>query len=266
MIRRAALVFCVVAAFEAGCTAGGHRQAPDTPLASATSSDAKVAWAVAGEWRDSAAKARDVYRHPRETLAFFGLRDDMHVVEIVPGSGWYTAILAPVLAEHGKLTITSAFDGMQNHADLYGKVVVSSPPGSKEILLGPNDSADLVLTFRNMHNWVGRDGQVDVVLGRVFKVLKRGGTFGLVDHRSRSDAEPPGSGGYLREDWVIAKVESAGLHFVAKSAINSNPKDTKDYPRGVWTLPPTYVLGDVDRAKYETIGESDRMTLKFIKP
>jgi len=123
----------------------------------------------------------------------------------------------------------------------------------------------MVLTFRNMHNWVG-DHSEQEVLARVFAVLKPGGILGLVDHRAKADAVPPGAGGYLREDWVIAKVEKAGLRFVAKSEINANPRDTTDHLKGVWTLPPTYALGDVDRAKYEAIGESDRMTLKFVKP
>jgi predicted methyltransferase len=185
----------------------------------------------------------------------------MHVVEMSPGSGWYTAILAPVLAPRGQLTITSRVDDLAKRPDVFGRVELTSP-----LRLGAASSADMVLTFRNMHNWVGEHGEEQEVLARVFAVLKPGGTLGLVDHRAKADAVPPGAGGYLRADWVIAQVEKAGLRFVAKSEINANPKDTRDHPKGVWTLPPTYALGDADRAKYEAIGESDRMTLKFVKP
>ncbi len=221
---------------------------------------AKIARALAGDWRGAEARERDVYRHPRETLAFFGLKDAMLVVEISPGSGWYTAILAPVLAPRGRLTVTSGFDELAKHPEIFGQVVVTSPSQ-----FGANGSADMVLTFRNMHNWVG-DHREQEVLARVFAVLKTGGILGLVDHRAKADAVPPGAGGYLREDWVIAQVEKAGLRFVARSEINANPRDTTDHPKGVWALPPSYALGDVDRAKYEAIGESNRMTLKFVKP
>jgi predicted methyltransferase len=222
---------------------------------------ARVAQATAGEWRSAEARRRDIYRHPKETLLFFGLKDDMHVVEMSPGSGWYTAILAPALAPRGQLTVTSRFDALAKRPDIFGHVELTSP-----LQLGAAGSADMVLTFRNMHNWVGEHGEEQEVLARVFATLKPGGILGLVDHRAKADAAPPGAGGYLREDWVIAQVEKSGLRFVAKSEINANPKDTTDHPKGVWTLPPTYALGDADRAKYEAIGESDRMTLKFVKP
>jgi predicted methyltransferase len=246
----------------AACSCGGSSVAAHAANSAVLDDDiqGKIARALAGDWRGAAARQRDVYRHPKETLAFFGLKRDMHVVEISPGTGWYTAVLAPVLAPSGQLTVTGRFDELAKRPDIFGRVEVTSPSQ-----FGADGSADMVLTFRNMHNWV-RDHSEQEVLARVFAVLKPGGIFGLVDHRAKADAVPPGAGGYLREDWVIAQVEKAGLRFVAKSEINANPRDTTDHPKGVWTLPPTYALGGVDRAKYEAIGESDRMTLRFVKP
>jgi len=258
--RRWAALLCVSAIAACGC--GGPSVAARPANSSPLGDDIQgtVERALAGEWRGAEARQRDVYRHPKETLAFFGLKDAMHVVEISPGSGWYTAILAPVLAPSGRVTVTSGFDELAKHPEIFGHVEVTSSSQ-----FGADGSADMVLTFRNMHNWVGAHSEQEV-LARVFAVLKPGGILGLVDHRAKADAVPPGAGGYLREDWVIAQVEKAGLRFVAKSEINANPRDTTDHPKGVWTLPPTYALGDVDRAKYEAIGESDRMTLKFVKP
>ena len=247
----------------AGSACGGPSVAAHSASTAPMGGDveSKVAQALAGEWRGVEARQRDVYRHPKETLAFFGLKDDMHVVEMSPGSGWYTAILAPVLAARGRLSVTSRFDELAKRPDIFGRVEVTSP-----MQLGAAGSADMVLTFRNLHNWVGEHGEEQDVLARVFAVLKPGGIFGLVDHRAKADAVPPGAAGYLREDWVIGNVEKAGFRFLAKSEINANPRDTKDYPKGVWTLPPSYALGTTDRAKYQAIGESDRMTLKFVKP
>jgi len=247
-------------------------------LAQAASIDA----ALAGDWRSDKNKARDQYRHPKETLAFFGLKPNQTVIELYPGGGWYTEILAPYLKEHGqyyaaiikpnkpegeeainKTGLRAKFAADPTH---YGaaKVVEFVP---KSAVLGPPASADLVLTFRNVHNMTD-DGVAEPIFKAMFDVLKPGGTLGVVDHRAK-----PGTTlaqnketGYLPEDVVIKLATDAGFKLAARSEINANPKDTKDYPKGVWTLPPTLTLKDVDRDKYLAIGESDRMTLKFVKP
>ncbi|MEZ4365202.1 MAG: hypothetical protein R2939_02805 [Kofleriaceae bacterium] len=226
---------------------------------------------------------RDRYRHPAETLAFFGVRPDSHVVEFGGGGGWYTELLAPLLARTGTLAVTgadpkgpadqmstvygqrlAAFLGKSPSA--YGKVVhvVLDPAAPK---LGPDGSADVVLAIREMHNWLRR-GQLDANLQAALAVLKPGGTFGVVQHRAKADAagEVTGEQGYLPEAWVIERVTAAGFQLAEKSELNANPADTADYPKGVWTLPPNLREGDTDRARYVAIGESDRMTLRFTKP
>jgi predicted methyltransferase len=205
----------------------------------------------------------------------------MTVVELFPGRGWYTAVLAPVLAEHGKLVLPIAdpngpADGegvkyakaiterMQSAPDVFGKTETRiQPTGTFD--LGPSDSADMVVTFRSLHNISAE--QLSTLLACVHDVLKAGGVFGVEDHRGRPDADPAKGAdtGYLPEDWVISTIEAKGFKLVGKSEINANPRDTKDYPEGVWTLPPTLALKDQDREKYLAIGESDRMTLRFVK-
>jgi len=237
---------------------------------------------IAGPQRSEQNRARDPYRHPLETLAFFGLRDDMRVVEIWPGgAGWWTEILAPYLAERGLLDEAlpdpAASDEARNgdaafvaklaaSPAIYGKVVVTTLDTGKEEI-APAGSADLVLTFRNLHDWVPR-GTAEAHLAAMYRALKPGGILGIEDHRAANDRpqDPQAKSGYLREDYTIALVERAGFKFVAKSEVNANPKDTKDYPAGVWTLPPTLRLKDQDRDKYVAIGESDRYTMKFVKP
>jgi len=236
---------------------------------------------IAGPQRSQANRVRDPYRHPKETLQFFGLRDDMTVVEIWPGGGmWWTEILAPYLAEHGKLyealpnpqsdearNGNAAFAAKTAAApQLYGKIVITSLDGDKE-RIAPDNSADLVLTFRNLHDWVP-NGSAEAALRAMYRALKPGGVLGIEDHRAASDQpqDPAVKSGYLREDYTIALVEHVGFKFVAKSEVNANPKDTKDYSAGVWTLPPTLRLKDQDRDKYVAIGESDRYTMKFVKP
>ena len=243
--------------------------------------DAALTQATKGSWREPANAARDQYRHPRETLEFFGLKPDMTVVQLWPGTGWYTEILAPVLKDHGQLIDAAVPPRGENESDntvrylaklkkdpvVYSKVKVVdfSPPA--KIDLGPEGSADMVLTFRNLHNWQGR-GQLDNVFQTAFKVLKHGGVFGVCEHRAAAGktVDQTYDSGYMPVDYVIQEARKAGFTLAAQSEINANPKDTKDYPKGVWTLPPTYTLGDKDRAKYAAIGESDRMTLKFVKP
>lgn len=264
---------CVLAAVLAGCA---HRTSGN--------SSAQIDQAIAGAHRPDANRARDVYRHPRETLLFFGLRPDMTVVEIWPGAGWYTEILAPVLRERGK------YYGAHFHVDeksprymgpsrqgyekllggrpeIYDKVAVTAFNAPEQPAIAPKGSADLVLTFRNVHNWTAAKND-EASFRAFYDALKPGGVLGVVEHRAKEGAslEQMIKTGYMTEAYVISLAEQAGFKFAARAEINANPKDTRDHPRGVWTLPPTFRLGDQDRAKYAKIGESDRMTLKFVKP
>jgi predicted methyltransferase len=229
--------------------------------------------AIAGPQRSESNQARDRYRHPLETLTFFGLKPDMTVVEISPGAGWYTEILAPFLKDHGKLYEAvgggpgaEAFeDKLKADPALYGKVIVTvlEPPTETEI--APAGSADMVLSFRNVHDWIPR-GNADDYFKVFYRALKPGGILGITDHRAdpSQPQDPKATNGYVRQDYMIELAEKAGFTLVAQSEINANPKDKRDHP--VWNLPPTLRLKQKDRAKYLAIGESDRMTLKFIKP
>jgi len=244
--------------------------------------DPAVKAAVAAPTRTDTERARDKYRHPGETLAFFGLKPDMHVVELVPGGGWYTAILAPYLHDKGALTITmgdpngppdkeSTKQAQEMQKRLAGMPqfdkVTTVPWDPQNLNLGPDGSADMVVTFRNVHNWIS-GGTAPNVFASIAKVLKPGGVLGVEDHRAANDQSPKQveDSGYVSEAQVIALAKAAGLELEARSEINANPKDTKDYPKGVWTLPPTFANKDVDHDKYAAIGESDRMTLRFRKP
>jgi predicted methyltransferase len=253
---------------------------PEPPV-STPATDAKLKAAVAGPQRLAKEAARDKYLHPIETLEFFGLRDDATVVELTPYKGQWTAVLASVLAEKGhlRLAIDRITEGPKTQESLaeriakdeahFGKVeTVMTNWARCDTTLGPDGSADMVLSFRNMHDWMGLEVADRVVLA-AHRVLKPGGIFALTDHRAKPGAatdpdslSDPG-GAYVPEDFMIAFVEKAGFRLVGKSEINANPKDTKDYPEGALTLPPWYALGDKDRAKYTAIGESDCMTLKF---
>lgn len=226
---------------------------------------------------------RDAARHPLETLVFFGVTPSSTVVELGAGGGWYTELLAPLVANQGKLIVAGADANgpatemskvygtrldlfLAKSPELFGKVervTISSPDA---IQLGAAGSADLVIAMREMHGWQRR-GQTSQYLAAAHAVLKDGGTFGVVAHRAAEGAkvEDVVEKGYLPEAWVIEQVEAAGFKLVEKSEINANAKDTKDYEKGVWTLAPNFREGDKDRAKYEAIGESDRMTLKFQK-
>jgi len=263
-------------------SAGPAAPAASPPAARTDAHDALVA-ALPGAQRTDRERARDVYRHPVETLEFFGLTQETKVLEVSPGGGWYTAILAPVLKDKGELTVTSADpngppkdEGTENaraiaarfaaKPDVFGKVqtVIVGP----DTPLGPDGSKDMVVVFRSVHNWVA-DGRLAAALGKIHRVLKPGGVLGVEAHRAnpggKTDAKTADESGYLPEAFVIQSIEAAGFKLAARSEINANPKDTKDYPRGVWTLPPSLSLKDQDRAKYVAIGESDRMTLKFVK-
>ena len=269
---------------------GGSAPLPSAPSASAdapvvdAATDAKLRAAIASGDRPSEEVARDKWRHPLETLEFFGLRQDMTILELWPGGGWYTSILAPLVAEKGKLVVTNMDPNgppdehstqmakqyaarLASKPNEFGRVEVRMIHPPADIALGADASVDAVLTFRNFHNWV-RDGIADKVLSESFRVLKPGGVFGVEEHRAAASADPSKAGdtGYVPEAFVIDRAQKAGFRFEGRSEINANPKDTKDWPNGVWTLPPVLRQGDKDRAKYEAVGESDRMTLRFRKP
>jgi predicted methyltransferase len=244
--------------------------------------DPRLVAAVNSEFRPAADRARDPYRHPLQTLTFFGIKPTMTVVELWPFGGWYTAILAPYLHDRGTLYAaamdpdsSAAEDKRYNselaamltaHPDVYGKVQVTVLAPHK-MQIAPDGTADMVVTFRNIHNWVWA-GIEKEVLAAAFRALKPGGILGVEEHRSNDPQFIPRNPevGYVGEQHAIELIQSAGFRLVGQSNVNRNPKDTKDYPNNVWSLPPTYADGDKDRARYAAIGESDRFTLKFIKP
>lgn len=235
--------------------------------------------AVSGDHRSAKNKARDQYRHPIETLGFFGFKPAMTVVEITPGGGWYTEILAPALKGKGKLYGAHYPDtGEDNYYsnsrkklekklasnDVFSEVILTDFVPRKPSELAPKGSADLVLTFRNLHNW--KDAGVEQVFKDAFNALKPGGVLGVVEHRLPAGVAPEKAVGYVSEASTIKQAKAAGFRFAGASEVNANPKDMAQYPKGVWTLPPSLALGETDKAKYLAIGESDRMTLKFVKP
>ncbi|MBE9205549.1 class I SAM-dependent methyltransferase [Nostoc sp. LEGE 06077] len=242
---------------------------------------------ISSSHRSRANRERDKFRHPAQTLEFFGLRPNMTVVELWPGNGWYTEILAPYLAPKGQLRVTNfapnnsdvasvvfqqklalAFQQkLEANPEVFGKVKVVEITPPNKLTLAPDNSVDMVVTFRNIHNWVSA-GYAEQVYAAAYKALKPGGILGVEEHRGKPgiSLEESIKTGYMSEDGVIAAVEKAGFKFVGKSEINANPQDTKDYPAGVWALPPTLRQGQKDRQRFLSIGESDRMTLKFIKP
>ena len=244
----------------------------------------RVAMGAQGDHRSESNKARNQYRHPVKTLEFFGIKDGMTVMEIWPGGGWYTEILAPAMRDHGKLIIATwdakvegqpAYryelpkkmqETFANNPGVYDQVTFEyfSPPGSTS--LGEADSIDVVVTFRNTHGWVG-GGVAQDIFNEFARVLKPGGTLGVVQHRANAGTDPAVTAklGYVSEQAVKELAANAGFIFEASSEVNANPKDSKDHPEGVWTLPPSLTLGDVDKDKYSAIGESDRMTLRFKK-
>jgi predicted methyltransferase len=240
--------------------------------------------AIAGDWRDPDFVARDRYRHPAETLAFFGIAPGDTVIEITPGGGWYAEILAPYLRDQGTYvaavwddaipdqpayryrlneTLRGKFTGAPG---VYGAPQVRVFDPTKP-LFGPSESADAVLTFRNAHNWVA-DGTAEAYFSAFFDVLRPGGTLGVVDHRAQegTDLETMKESGYLTEALVVELAEGAGFTLEARSEVNANPADTANHPNGVWTLPPSNRHEEADAERYRAIGESDRMTLRFRKP
>jgi predicted methyltransferase len=284
------LPLAIAAIATASCASTPPPESPASPAPTAAATHgadrAAIARALAGSQRSKAHRARDAQRHPAETLEFFGLRGNMTVLELWPGAGWYTEILAPIVADSGKLWVTSLDpDGPQDKMGnklarqllkrfnaepwVFNKVGISRIDPPAKLDLAPDDSVDLALVIRNAHDWV-RDGYAEQVFAAIHRAVKPGGVLGVVAHRGKPGAsvapEVVRKSGYLPEDYVIKLVEGAGFRLVGRSEINANPKDTADHPEGVWTLPPSFRLKDKDHDKYASIGESDRMTLKFEKP
>lgn len=270
-----ALAFCCLSTQAVGQTQTSSQALAADPLR----------LAVDSPQRTPAFVARDPARNPYETLSFFEIEPGMTVLELTPGGGWYTEILAPYLREQGQY-IAAVYDGRssveryQRYAKVFAdklasrpdafdkvKVVPFEPP--HQLFLAEPGTVDRVLTFRNVHNWLvfSEETALDV-LRSIHQSLKPGGYLGLVEHRLPAERaqDATASSGYVHEDYVIRLAEAAGFKLAGRSDINANPKDIADYPNGVWALPPSLRNGDADRAKYEAIGESDRMTLKFVKP
>jgi predicted methyltransferase len=242
-----------------------------------TTTQTALAAAVSAPTRTATNVARDKYRNPAETLAFFGVKPTHKVVEIWPGGGWYTEILAPYLASAGALTIASPVgrptENIAKKLDAdpktYSAVVRRNFPSGEGATAVEPGSADVVLTFRNVHNWrFGGADKAQAAFDEIYAMLKPGGILGIVEHRlpENMDTAREEKSGYMKRSSVIAFATKAGFKLSGESAMNANPRDTHDYPKGVWTLPPNYAEKDVDRERYAAIGESDRMTLKFIKP
>lgn len=277
-----ALVAALAAAHPVLAASPAKQAAPAHALSAADATALDTA--LKGGWRDPKNAARDVYRHPKETLSFFGVKPTQTVVEITPGGGWYAEVLAPYLktggsyvaavvdpasvAEKSRNYYQRSADGLQKKftdgAAQYDKATtVKYDPAAP--VFGAPASADVVLTFRNVHNW-RKASQAEGMFKGFFAVLKPGGVLGVVEHRANKDVAADDDTGYVSEAQVIALAESAGFRLDAKSEVNANPKDTKDYANGVWTLPPSNNHPEAERAKYQAIGESDRMTLRFVKP
>lgn len=280
------LSFCALTLLVlAGCASG-----PMTPADSAADLDthnvARLDTVLAGDWRSAENRARDAHRHPRETLAFFGVRPEHTVIEITPGSGaWYTEILAPYLRGNGRYIAAmvdpaavaegrgrdyqqAQRDGLQKRFDAApaqfdgARTVFYDPKAPR---FGPTGSADVVLTFRNVHNWRSA-GQAEAMFKGFHDVLRSGGVLGVVEHRAKADVPADDRSGYVGTAQVIALAQAAGFRVDGSSEVNANPKDTRDHPNGVWMLPPGNRHDAADAARYTAIGESDRMTLRFVKP
>ncbi|MEO1135246.1 MAG: methyltransferase domain-containing protein [Pseudomonadota bacterium] len=293
MTNKTPLYAGLAAALALGLAAcgGANENDADTNAAAPAAMDnaARIDTVLAGDHRTDEERARDIFRNPKETLLFFGVEPDMTVVEVWPGGGWYTQVIAPYLKTGGGKFIAASFspDGASertlNALNRYRETYIDNPEiyGDVELTalgeghhIAPEGSADVVLTFRNVHSWQGRD-MVELAYAEFYRALKPGGVLGVVEHRA-DGAELPrdGSRGYVYTEDAIAFAQAAGFELEAASEINANAADTKDHPFGVWTLPPSRrsseIRGqedpDFDRAKYDAIGESDRFTLKFRKP
>src|SRR3984957_11195813 len=271
--QRSALTLAIVVVLALG--ACGPAAAADLTLDSAVANIARSAKFI----------ARDKARHPLEELTFFGLTPDSTVVEIWPGGGYWTEILAPLLHDHGGYYVALQGKGGSEAADaeadklkdLFRSKIEANPAtygkltptvfGLGQGEIAPPGSADLIVSFRNLHNWL-HEGFAPDAFADFYRALKPGGVLGLEDHRGQRDTpqDPKAEDGYVRQDYAIALAEKAGFVFAGSSEINANLKDTANWPKGVWTLAPTFRLGDQDRAKYEAIGEADNFVLKFRKP
>jgi predicted methyltransferase len=255
-----------------GCATTGGRETTSQALSAI----------LAGSQRPAADRARDRFRHPKQTLLFFGIRPNTRVLQVWPESGWYTRIIAPLVRARGRYYAGvmapdpgSRFEQarlarfrrlLASRPDLYDRVrVVTFPLNGGDAV--PPGSVDMVLSFRDLHEWLAL-GDAQQALATIYRALRPGGVFGVVDNRGKSGVpqDPRARNGYVRQSYAIRLIEAAGFRLVATSEVNANPRDTKNYPAGVWTLPPDYRLGNIDRAKYAAIGESDRFTLKFVKP
>jgi predicted methyltransferase len=270
--KKPALALLAAAVLIASCAMTSTRQATAQALDNI----------LADPHRPEVDRARDRYRHPRDTLLFFGIRPEMTVLEVWPEPGWYTDIIAPLSRDRGKYYaaviepdpssqfITQRLEAFRkklaSDPTIYGKaVLVTFPSHGGDVV--PPGTIDMAVTFRNLHNWMADDTAASM-LATIYRALKPGGVLGVVDHRGNPTLpqDPKAKSGYVTEEYAIKLIEAQGFRLLATSEVNANPKDTKDYEQGVWTLPPTYRLGDKDREKYAEIGESDRFTLKFEKP
>ncbi|MFK8041741.1 class I SAM-dependent methyltransferase [Congregibacter sp.] len=250
----------------------------------ATPASAALDWdtALNGKQRSEKNAARDAFRHPRETLEFFGIQEDMTVVELSPGGGWYTEVLAPLLKEKGsyyaahnspnggaysRRSLGSYLKKLGEDNDTYGNVTVTTLGSADSVVIAPAGTADMVLAFRNVHSWMRGDTLANTLIV-AYDALKDGGVFGVVQHRAKDGRDPERmkATGYVSEDYIIAAARSVGFELDARSDVNANPKDTGDYADGVWELPPSLSTADENKEAHMAIGESDRMTLKFVKP
>ena len=270
----------LLAATLPGCASPGGSS---TAGPGAAQPDAALQAVLAAPHRSQANRARDAFRNPGSTLAFFGIKPGLTVVELSPGGAWYSEILAPYLRAGGRFYLAhhaadstnqnlrrsraNFTERMSKAPELYDKAVLATLPGATGAPDVPAGSVDMVLTFRNVHNWVS-DKSLDDKLRGCFAMLKPGGVLGVEDHRAApgTTLEAMAKSGYVTEAYMEERARAAGFVLSAKSEINANAKDTKDHPSGVWTLPPTFALKDVDRARYAAIGESDRFTHRYVKP
>lgn len=277
-MRTLVCLFFALAA--AGCGSRAKTAAVTPPLAPPIPTT--IEEAVASEYRSAENRTRDIYRHPVETLKFFGVEPNMTVVEIAPGAGWYMEILAPFIAPNGKYYAAvppdsagsymprlraKINDWLAKYPELQAKVnlTVFDPKSGAEI--APEGTVDRVLTFRNVHGWVS-NGSEREAFAAFYKALKPGGVLGVVEHRisPKGKYDATVKSGYMSEDHVIRLAKAAGFKLDARSEINKNPKDNGNHPNGVWSLPPSLRGGEENREAFLAIGESDRMTLRFVKP